>query len=46
METIEYNNLEFIDIFDWAEGAYSYNRRCTYNGQIYVCKTFKDNNYF
>ena len=45
METIEYNDLEFIDIFDWAEGAYSYNRRCTYNGQIYVCKTFKDNNY-
>lgn len=45
METINYNDLEFIDDKSWEFGSFGTLRRCIFKGKYYSCKTFKDPSY-
>lgn len=45
LETIDYNDLNFIDNDLWEFGSFGTLRRCIFNGKYYACKTFKDPSY-
>lgn len=42
MQTINYEELTFIDEGVYSSGTYGIIKRCIFDGKLYVCKEFKD----
>ena len=45
LQTINYEDLMFIDEDAYSSGTYGIIKRCIFDGKLYVCKEFKDSSY-